>query len=296
MSEIIRVIGIDAAVQLKNTGVTIADYDTSKNTLEICKVGTLDNIQPDEQESESTKSEVLGIIDAIKKASDKVVLAIDAPLGYPQLFAEGMKDHIAGEGLRKKGKLVDKNEIDNLFRRYTDKFIYDKLQKLPLEVTADRIGRTAFATLQRLAKIQAEGKFESWEVKTTDSEIKEDVSVIEVYPAGTCQAIFNENILKEYKKGKSFDEKGQITDKGKTRSKILKKLLEPEEQNIYSKPINYDKFETHFLDKDDVLDSFICVLAGIDFIKKRVYLPKKEDKEQVKKEGWIFVRKNKDEK
>ncbi|TXL04706.1 hypothetical protein BMR07_11825 [Methylococcaceae bacterium CS1] len=73
------------------------------------------------------------------------LLAIDAPLGWPVSLGQELFNHVAGGILN--------TEANTLFRRDTDRFIKEKTGKLPLDVGADRIARTAHTALQLLNTI-----------------------------------------------------------------------------------------------------------------------------------------------
>ena len=75
----------------------------------------------------------------VRDAQDAVLIAIDAPLGWPKPLAETLIHHSAGMPIE--------TPANAMFRRTTDLFIQQKLNKTPLDVGADRIARTAYAAL-----------------------------------------------------------------------------------------------------------------------------------------------------
>src|SRR5688572_20352600 len=79
---------------------------------------------------------------------DAVLIAIDAPLGWPKPLAETLINHSAGMQIE--------TPANAIFRRTTDLFIQRTLKKTPLDVGADRIARTAYAALAILGNLRAE--------------------------------------------------------------------------------------------------------------------------------------------
>ena len=111
----------------------------------------------------------------LRDAQDPVLIAIDAPLGWPKPLAETLINHSAGMQIE--------THANAMFRRTTDLFIQRMLKKTPLDVGADRIARTAYAALAILGNLRAELGIPiplAW----TPADISR-VAAIEVYPAAT---------------------------------------------------------------------------------------------------------------
>jgi predicted RNase H-like nuclease len=201
------------------------------------------------------------ILDGIKEwrtAQGRVLLAIDAPLGWPKVLGETLGAHRAGE--------LIKIAPNMLFRRETDRFIKEKLNKQSLDIGADRIARTAHAALALLkrCKTALEGKIPlAWNCDFSG------VAAIEVYPAATLRAY---NVKDTGYKGK----KG-----GAARKNLYESL-----SKFLSIP---EKFTEQIITDDNALDSVICALAGIDFLSEKVYSP--PDHSLAEQEGWIWARK-----
>jgi hypothetical protein len=79
---------------------------------------------------------------------DNVLIALDAPLGWPRALGACLQSHMAGAPLD--------SEANALFRRATDDEIKVRLSKRPLDVGADRIARTAVAALELLGALRRE--------------------------------------------------------------------------------------------------------------------------------------------
>ncbi len=159
-------IGIDCACQSKHVGLARGLW-VSGGHLRITDV--------------LLGSEVPDIVDQVVawvEREDRCLLALDAPLGWPEAMGRELTGHHAGNLVRV--------EANRLFRRETDRDIYQRFRKMPLEVGADRIARTAVAALRMLAAIrQRTGQSIplSWDPAKMSS-----TAAIEVYPAATLRA------------------------------------------------------------------------------------------------------------
>ena len=187
----------------------------------------------------------------------KTLIAIDAPLGWPADLGQVLAEHGAGEFVN--------TQPNDLFRRETDRFVKRETGKLPLDVGADRIARTAHSALKYLGDIR----------KTSgnaipllwDNNFKSQAGVIEVYPAAT---------LKQ-SGGRSQGYKGK--DCNVERSEVLDSI---------AMEIDIEVNRELLIADDDLLDAAVCVLAGAHFINGLCYEP--ENLDLAKKEGWIWVR------
>ncbi len=113
----IKIIGIDCATDNRKTGLALGSFNNDKVILLKARPG-----------------ENMPIVEIIKDwvfDSDKVLIAIDAPPGWPIAMGEKLAKHIAGG-------FIDLDSND-LFRRKTDINIYNKIKKQPLDVGTDRI-------------------------------------------------------------------------------------------------------------------------------------------------------------
>ncbi|MFH1950028.1 MAG: DUF429 domain-containing protein [Pseudomonadota bacterium] len=106
---------------------------------------------------------------------DEALIALDAPLGWPQKMGEYLSAHRAGHPVQA--------EANQLFRRVTDVAIKQRLKKQPLDVGANLIARTAVAALELLDQIRRYTERPiplAWAPTET-----ERWRAIEVYPAAT---------------------------------------------------------------------------------------------------------------
>ena len=220
------------------------------------------------------------------------LIAIDAPLGWPDAMRTGLRGHKAGSGIKQRangfvpraGAPAPKNRVpegkwtcdEGFFLRETDRRIWRQTNKKPLEIGADRIARTAYGALKFLEDLRTEqGDLPlAWDSKSV-SKSDPPISVIEVYPAATLKA--HELLpLESYKTGK--DPRG-------ARAQIVNGLKQQVEERAW----NLEKIEEQrerLLDNDDKLDAVVCVVAALDFLCGAARGPK--DCEKVRGEGWIW--------
>ncbi|MAU01116.1 MAG: hypothetical protein CL608_28570 [Anaerolineaceae bacterium] len=242
----ITIIGIDCATQPQKTGLAVGTWNGTAVSLHTLTLG---------QKKQSLAQTIANWL----PAHTPTLLAIDAPLGWPADLGHQLANHNAGDPLP-----VPPN---TLFRRETDRRIWQRTGKLPLDVGADRIARTAHAALTLLAdlrQITQEPIPLAWQPQPA-----QNLSAIEVYPAGTLKMMFDPMRVPRYK--------GKDGENG--RSVILHQL----KQHV-TLPTNTQLL----LKNDDVLDAALCVLAGADFLRGGAGPPANID--QAKKEGWIWVR------
>lgn len=237
------IVGIDCATVSQKVGLAIGRL--SSQGLEITNIC-----------SGSKGQSVGSAVSQWIQGENRVLLAIDAPLGWPADLGKNLSTHIAG------GKLSVEPNL--LFRRETDRFIKRTIGKQSLDVGADRIARTALAALEILETVRRETSSPvplAWESTYPDK-----IAAIEVYPAALLAALRLPS--SGYKKP---------TDREK-RQEIIAGLSA--RWAMSSDPQS-------MIDSDDVLDATICVLAGHEFLSNRVMQP--EDLALAKKEGWIWT-------
>ena len=245
MADTTTIIGIDCAVEDKNIGVAVGEWSAGEVVL---------TALPSKEELLPVSNYVSRFISCTKR----LLLAVDAPLGWPENLSISLASHKAGRPLE--------TAADLLFRRETDRFVRKCLSKQPLDVGADRIARTAHAALNLLDKIRKLSGREiplAWEPAFTNS-----VAAIEVYPAGTLVA--SRLPSSGYKKREQLEVRQAILTR--LRQKITFAV------DISSAEHNHN-----------VLDAILCVLAGCDFLSGKAYPP--EDASTAMKEGWIWIRK-----
>lgn len=241
------VIGIDCATDDAKIGLTRAERTGLRTTIRQATICALDS------------TAAATVANWIGGCAAPVLLAIDAPLGWPIDMGRQLASHRAGQAIAIESNL--------LFRRATDRFIQTTTGKTPLDVGADRIARTAHAALRLLGELR----------KSLDLPIPlawtpniSQVSAIEVYPAATL--VVHGVRSGGYKKPSQRAERLEII-RPLSRWIDCKACLSDLEENA------------------DVLDSAICVLAATDFLEGNTVAP--TDTALAEHEGWIWARSRK---
>lgn len=244
--EATTIIGVDCATQGVKVGIAHAIADgTGCVLLEAKTCGRLTSVAVQ--------------IAEWMRAAPRVLLALDAPLGWPQPLGEAIANHAAGAPLEL--------TADDLFRRETDRFVRRELGKQSLDVGADKIARTAHSALtllEELRQLTGEALSLAWR-----ADFAERVAAIEVYPAATLRA------HKISCPGFRKDDELGLVSRGTLIADLARLLAvdcsrEAMEQSV------------------DALDAAVCVLAGYDFLGGKAYPP--EHEQSSRREGWIWVR------
>lgn len=239
------IVGIDCATQARKVGLALAHFDGQRASIEQVTTGR--------------SNPIVETVAAWIKGEGAVLLALDAPLGWPLALGQTLHEHQAGDSLP--------IEPNKMFRRLTDRVIRHEIGKQSLDVGADRIARTAHSALmllQALRETTGEAITLAWHPSRPQSRIR----AIEVYPAATMRVY-------------------RITVPGYRRKDgRLSRQIALQHLKAY---LDFPT-ETALLEKNtDALDAAICVLASVDFLQGRALEP--TDMELVRKEGWIWVRK-----
>jgi predicted RNase H-like nuclease len=239
-----QIIGIDYATEARKVGLARAQFEKGTARIEDVKLPN------DDEEIVNT------VVDWIKDEISTLI-AIDAPLGWPEKLGYSLSNHSAGSVLHEDANI--------LFRRYTDRFVKKCTGRQSLDVGANLIARTCHAALIILWKLRERSKKEiplAWEIEVSDN-----VSAIEVYPAATLTMHgLRWKRYKEYNQGDARDE-------------IIKGL-----SGLISLPSDITQLRSNA----DALDAIVCVLAATDFLQGKAVPP--ENLGLAKKEGWIWVR------
>lgn len=239
-----RIIGIDCATDDAKTGVAFAVRSGSTVTV-------MDVVVCTRADSALDRAAAW-----ISEASGPVLIAIDAPLGWPRAMGEALGGHRAGDEV-----LCKPNE---LFRRATDRHIQSRLGKTPLDVGADRIARTAHAALRLLGGLRSRLSVEialAW-----DPHDVAKLSVIEVYPAAT--------LLTHRIHSKGYKKPGDSAKRREMVTALAEDLVLPADVALLEA-------------NADALDAVACVLAAKDFLDGKAQPP--EDAEVATHEGWIWA-------
>lgn len=237
----VTIIGLDAASQREKFGFAVARY--SAGVAEISKSGLIGN----------DPNALAEMADCIR--SEPTLIAIDAPLGWPDGMRASVRQHLAGERLD-----VAK---DAMFRRATDRRLRAQGFQ-PLEVGADRIARAAHeacTVLSELRSISGHRLPLIWDHQMPDT------GVVEVYPAATLK-----------RSGLPYSKYKQ--PEGRPVRQHIALALEPV---IRGMPSRVDA-------STDEFDACLCILAGVDFLSGRCAAPSADEEGSALREGWIWLR------
>jgi hypothetical protein len=244
------VIGIDAATDSERVGLALGVYRGGALRVERARLA---------RKTPSVGAQVLEWIGE----SPAVLLAIDAPLGWPRTLGATLATHAAGRPIE-----VD---ADTMFRRHTDRIVKARIGKTPLDVGADRIARTALAALKIIATIERESG------RTVDLAWKlppgRGIHAIEAYPAGTLRSYMLSGLV--------GDPGGDTTER---KRHLLRKLE-------VRRTLAVASAARAAMESGHVLDAVLCLVAAADFLDDTAIAPEgPRDLELAKKEGWIWVR------
>jgi len=214
-----------------------------------------------------------------EKKNSGVLIAIDAPLGWPKTLGKRLRRHKAGRALSM--------PADRMFKRETDRWVRDEIGKNPLEVGADKIARTAYFALSFLMRLRNETGCAiplAWKPGGVKG-----VSVIEVYPAATLKG---RNISPANCRGKEGREKHECI--ANWREDVINRLNL--DDNMWP---SEDVTKSRFVFEDEhVFDAVLCVMTAADFVKGHAISPEdaeidgvKVGMKRAKKEGWIWIKK-----
>ncbi len=183
-----------------------------------------------------------------------VLLAVDAPLGWPRRMGATLAAHRAGEPVA-----VPKNE---LFRRVTDDVVRRTLRKQPLEIGADLIARAAMEALAVLAELRrdfAKPLPLAWSPAAARD------AVIEVYPGATLTA--HGVARSQYKDPTTAGARDPMIEAFAPRLAGLRdRIAEP----------------------SDVFDACLCIVCALDFLDGRCAPPDDSQRPAAQTEGWIW--------
>ncbi len=238
------IIGIDCAVDPKNVGLAKGVYSGDLFVVIDARCGR-------------SEGDLISVLSGWIQSESRVLLALDAPLGWPSSLGRTLVGHAAGAPL---SELADK-----LFRRETDRLINDRCNKRPLDVGADRIARTAHAALNLLDDL---GTAIGQRIPLAwDNAFSSRIAAIEVYPAATLSG--RGIRCSQYKKTEHTEERRDIA------SKLNEHLTCSVDHDL-------------LVADADVLDAVVCSLAGLDFLRGLALAPL--EPELARNEGWIWAK------
>lgn len=265
-------IGIDYSAQEGNIGLAAGRLNGDSLKVEFAKCpGTHAEVE----------KQIIAWINQEKK-NGGVLIAIDAPLGWPKSLSRSLCWHKAGRALS--------TPADQMFDRKTDRWVHENIGKKPLSVGADKIARMGYAALSFLLRLRnATGCTIplAWKPGCVKG-----ISAIEVYPAATLKG---RNISPANCKGKEGREKQECI--ANWLEDVINRLgmdgVWPSEDLVKNRSV---------FENEHVFDAVLCVQAAMDFVKGNAVSPEDAEIDGVKvglklakKEGWIWVRKPDDQ-
>ena len=185
------------------------------------------------------------------------VLALAAPLGWPEHLGTELRQHSAGAEIGL--------DADSMFRRETDRVVHKSLGKAPPDVGADRVARTARAALGLLSQVRG---LASNAVPLAWRQGHES-GAIEVYPAAT--------LITRSVSGSGY--KSNTAQGRKARADMLDRLAHH---------IRIDVAHDIMIEDANLFDAMVCVLAGSDFARGQCVEP--SHPQRARKEGYIWFR------
>jgi hypothetical protein len=240
-----RIVGVDCAAQDQGCGIALG-YADGGGAVRLLSV-------------ETGLRSVVPTLTRWITGSSPVLLALDAPLGWPAPLGRALDLHQAGEPIPQ--------SPDDLFHRHTDRIVRSYTNKRPMEVGADRIARTAHRAIRLLGELRADLALPiplAWEPGPQAA-----TAAIEVYPAITLRS-------------RGLSESGYKGSKAQHRSRRLELRGELKGEVMGLGEVD------QVVDSDDALDAVVCLLAAADFLAGDVVPP--GERAIARREGWIWFK------
>lgn len=241
--EEVVIIGIDCATQLQNVGVAVA-----RRSKEEPAILALDHLFRG-ADVPITKSLAEHVASEHIAGRERVLVALDAPLGWPDAMRTELAAHSAGRPLA--------TGRQRTFSRVTDRFVHREAGHKPLDVGADRIAKTAHWALNFLEQLR-EAVREEIPLAWVPGEVR-GVMAIEVYPAA-------ERVVRDLHKA---DAEKTLTDLNRSVA-------------------NLQAHKDVLCESDHLLDAVLCVLAGAAFLNETSVPIPSEHVSVSRGEGWIW--------
>jgi hypothetical protein len=236
--------GIDCASRDENMGLVLGEVSAGRLAI---------------REVRDTQPEVLPILTQWTLTHNPLLLALDAPLGWPRGMGPSLASHRAGEGIPV--------PPDELFARHTDRFVRERTKKRPMEVGANLIARTALRAVNLLDELRTRTSL-ALPVASASGPPREP-SVMEVYPALVLRS-------------RGLSEVG-YKGEGRKKERIRGELLHA----LYGE-LTLACDEERIVGTDHAFDAMLCALCALDFLNGDVLEP--DDPDRAASEGWIWFR------
>lgn len=259
--EEVVIIGIDCATQLQNVGVAVSRRSKGGSA-----ILALDHPFRG-ADAPKTRSLAEHIADEHIAGKERVLVALDAPLGWPDAMRTELATHSAG------GPLAPRRQC--MFSRTTDRFVRCRTGKKPLDVGANLIAMTAHWALEFLEQLReatGEGVPLAWEPPRGRG-----LTAIEVYPALALLALERDEEAR-----KRFDGYKKNGPSGSGARRCIWESLPADLRRDGGVPKT-----------DHEIDAVLCVQIANEFLCGNcVTLPEPFPSDVVRREGWIWFSKD----
>jgi len=249
------VLGYDCAVRDENTGLARALWTPGGPALP----GELHIHEAVSGRHRSVEETLLSWL----RVPEPVLLAVDAPLGWPEPLGRALAGHRAGE--------APGVSAHALFRRETDRVVRRLYGRQTLDVGADRIARTALRALELLEALRRRSGRDLFLPLRTPRQ-GSGVAIIEAYPAGWLAA-------------RGLATPGYRSSRDK-RGRLLDRLA-----RIAPGVAPTGAVAPDVVSNGHVFDALLCTLVGADFLAGRCVSPADVgvSEDLVRREGWIWL-------
>lgn len=279
MNENILLIGIDCATKANKVGIAMGSLAEDGRVI----------VTDAWRGSAAKGGDWQAVVKQRVEAATNVLIALDAPLGWPRAMGAALAVHKAGASIDLPPSSHSKvSPDDQMFVRETDLMVRERIKKItknkdgsrqemrPLEVGANLIARTAYSALGFLASL------EGVQLPCKPGPVSGKCA-IEVYPAATLSA--HGLPCEKYKRKDKDDHKD---NREKVMNWVFGRVKVDQDAEETTRAIR---------DGDHVLDAVICLVAAADFVTEteRMITPDPEQKALAEKEGWIWVVGSQDE-
>jgi len=256
-------LGVDLASQPRKTGLCALEWSTDGPTLRVLAAGR----------HEGTVLHDKFLVTAIRGLRLDLgglpitKVAIDAPFGWPEPFVEAVARHQHGGGWP---SLIDESRAP-YERRLTDRFVYQRTQKLPLSVSTDRIAFPAMRCAVLLSEIRRHSSAEAVDLSGTGL-------VCEAYPDPAVR-IWTQGHRRSLARRESY--------KGDARADRRHELAEIIASQL--RLADPDALLRRYVENDDCFDALICALVARAAELGKTIPPDREALALARTEGWIHL-------
>jgi predicted nuclease with RNAse H fold len=232
-----RTLGVDLASQAAHTGICVIAWESGGARVELVSRGADD-------------ATLSGMMAGAAKTG------IDAPFGWPEPFVEAVAAHHRLEPWPAGDRAA-------LVRRRTDLFVHERVRKMPMSVSTDRIAYCALRCAALLGDAPRDGSG----------------LVVEAYPDAALRCWLPDawaTPVDSYKGAGAQDRRSLLLSKVVAELGPRFEISEPDQRRCVS--------------SDDCLDALVCALVARAAQRRKTIAPATEDDRRLAKaEGWIHL-------